>query len=107
MDFIEIKQDNFKEKVVKSEKPAVVVFYTYWSGSSQILFFLLEQIVSEISGGIDIFKMDVDSNPNIRDKYHINNIPIVLIFRDGTVFKTLPGIASKAILKKEIEDLVK
>ena len=60
---------------------------------------VLDQIAEEYSGRVKIAKLNVDENPKTSSQYGIQNIPTMLIFRNGNQVEKLVG----ALPKQEIE----
>ncbi|MEI7663086.1 MAG: thioredoxin family protein [Bacteroidota bacterium] len=42
--------------------------------------------------------MDVDQNPGLASKYHIQGVPTVIIFKNGQLVWRQSGVASKSQL---------
>jgi thioredoxin-like negative regulator of GroEL len=60
---------------------------------------ILDQIAAEYRGRVKIAKLNVDENPLTSSQYGIQNIPTMLIFRNGNQVNKLVG----ALPKQEIE----
>lgn len=99
---IELTDQNFDEKVLKSDKPVLVDFWAQWCGPCLAIAPVIEEIHSEYDGKAVIGKVDVDTNPGIATKYGIRNIPTLLIFKGGEVVDKQVGAAPKAALVKKL-----
>jgi thioredoxin 1 len=60
----------------------------------------------EYEGKAVIGKVDVDSNPEIANKYGIRNIPTVLFVKNGQVADKQVGAAPKQAFASKLEALL-
>ena len=100
-----VNDTNFKQQIIESTLPVVVVFEKSWWGTAQIMKPILEKIAKDYAGVIKIFKYNLDENSNTSSYYRIENSTTVLFFNKGDVmYKT--GIISKEEFKKIISSLL-
>jgi thioredoxin 1 len=95
---------DFEEKVLKSDIPVVVDFWAPWCAPCRIVSPLIEELAAEFKGKVSVGKMNVDDNPNFPSQYGVMSIPSVFIFKDGQPQKNLIGAQSKETYKKAIEE---
>lgn len=98
-----INDTNFEELVLKSEKPVLVDFFATWCGPCRQMLPIVTEISSEMADKLAVYKMDVDEAPNTPDKYEIQNLPTMIIFKNGQVVAKHSGALLKADLVKWIE----
>ena len=104
-----VNDRNFKQQVIESTLPVIVVFKKSWWGTAQIMKPILEKIAKDYAGIIKVFKYNLDENSSIFSiisaYYRIDNSTTVLFFNKGDVmYKT--GIISKDEFKKIIGSLL-
>lgn len=97
-----IDEKIFEKEVKKSKGVCLVDFYATWCGPCMMLAPLLEEIGSSRSG-YNIFKVDVDKNPNISNELQIDTIPTICIYKDGILMERQIGLKSKDEIIKLIE----
>tara|TARA_Y100000590_G_scaffold70147_1_gene76521 strand:+ start:792 stop:1112 length:321 start_codon:yes stop_codon:yes gene_type:complete len=93
-----INEDAFENDVLKSSKPVLVDFWAEWCGPCKEIAPILQEISSEMSNDIEIVKINIDENPNIPNKYGIQSIPTLVIFKKGEQVATKVGSAVKSEL---------
>lgn len=96
----QITESQFEQKVIKADKPVLVDFFAEWCGPCKMLAPMIEEISKEVEGKAHVFKVDVDKNPALANKYQVMSIPTLVFFKDGKVTNQLVGTISK-------EDLIK
>ncbi|MGE5314130.1 MAG: thioredoxin [Acidobacteriota bacterium] len=99
---IEITDANFDAEVLKSSTPVLVDFWASWCGPCKMIAPSIEEIANEYDGKLKVGKMDVDANPMVPTKFHIQSIPTLLIFRNGAVVEQIVGAAPKRNLIAKI-----
>ena len=106
-EFVDIVYDfraNPDEWVYKGDKPAIVDFYATWCPPCKQLSPLLEKLAAEHSGAINIYKVDIDEEPELAAAFGISSIPMLLwIPAEGKPFVTM-GLMPKPELDKTVAE---
>lgn len=97
--------ENFKDLVLKSEKPVLVDFWAEWCGPCKMIAPILDEVSTE-KKNITIVKVDVDKNPDLARKYGIRGIPTMALFVNGEVEGTKVGMVNKSALNTFIDSIV-
>ena len=101
-----IKEKEFESEVINSDKPVLIDFWAEWSGPCKEIAPILEEIADEMQDTIKVVKINIDENPNIPNKYGIQSIPTMIIFKKGQPISTKIGAAIKSEVKTWIETSV-
>ncbi|NDO49673.1 thioredoxin [Lachnospiraceae bacterium MD335] len=92
-----IENNNMSEALESSL--ALVDFSATWCGPCKMLAPVLEEISEEFAGKLDFFNADVDANDELALKYGIQNIPALVMFKNGEIADRIVGFQSKEKLK--------
>lgn len=95
---------NFETDVLKNEKPVMIDFWAEWCGPCRALTLVLDDVSAELGDSVEIFKINVDENPDLAQKYGVRGIPTMIAFKGGVAYKTLVGMHSKDVIKKMITE---
>ena len=101
-----IKEKEFESEVINSDKPVLIDFWALWCGPCKEIAPILEEIADEMQDIIKVVKINIDENPNIPNKYGIQSIPTMIIFKKGQPISTKIGAAIKSEVKTWIETSV-
>lgn len=93
---------NFKQEVLKSEKPVLVDFWAVWCGPCQMMGLIIEELAEEAKDRYKVGKLNVDKNRETASKYGVMSIPTLIIFKDGKEVKQFVGVQTKENLKEEL-----
>jgi len=92
---ISISENNFDKEVKRSEIPVLVDFYAAWCTPCRTMSKMLEDISEELSGRAKVVKVDVMSETELADEFHILSVPTMMVFKNGEVTDTIVGATGK------------
>lgn len=98
-----ITDSQFDAEVLNSKGLILVDFWAEWCGPCRQLIPVLEEISKEMTGKVEIIKMNVDESPNTAAQFGIRSIPTIFMFKDGKQVDMKVGFNSKASLISWIE----
>ena len=101
-----IKEDSFEKEVVNSELPVLIDFWAEWCGPCKEMNPILEEVSSEMEKKIKVLKINIDENPNIPNKYGVQSIPTLIIFKKGEAIATKVGASIKSDLITWIDSII-
>jgi thioredoxin 1 len=105
-DYLIVTDDNFEREVLQSSIPVVVDFWASWCIPSQMMLPVIEKLSQEYDSKVKIRKLNVDQNPQTREKYKILGCPSFLFFKNGTEIMRKVGAQSERQLKTVIDSML-
>ena len=104
MSILEVNDNEFEEKVLKSTNPVLCDFWAEWCGPCKHITPILEELSEEFDNKITIAKINIDNNPEIPSQYNIMSIPTLLLFKEGKLVSNQVGLQEKITLSNWIND---
>jgi thioredoxin 1 len=101
-----VTEANFDEVVLKSSTPVLVDFWAEWCGPCRAIGPILEDISNEHGDKLKIVKLNTDEESSIAIKYGVTSIPMLNVYVNGEVVKTIIGAKPKPALLKELEAFI-
>ncbi len=98
----EFNEDNFQSEVLESDQPVLVDFWAQWCGPCRQLTPVIEQLAEDNAGSVKVGKVDVDANQALSEKYGVQFLPTILLFKDGEVVESTQGAVPKDRLQEMI-----
>jgi thioredoxin 1 len=99
---IHVDGATFERHVLRSEVPVLVDFYASWCGPCKVLAPRLEEVAAETPRA-RVVKVNIDDSPDLADRYGVESIPSVMVFKEGRIVARQSGVASKARLKAMLD----
>ena len=94
-----LSMENFNNKI-KENTFVLVDFYADWCGPCKIMDPILERISLDKSK-LSLFKIDADKNSSITEHFEIEEIPTLLLFKNGKqIWRNTGLITEKEIVEK-------
>jgi len=98
-----LTDSNFMEFIKNSDKPVLVDIFTQWCPPCKMLTPVIEKVASDYKEKIVVAKIDLDASPIIGNKFGVEVIPTVILFKDGEVVDKFVGFKPEQEIKKWID----
>jgi len=99
---ITLNKDNFTGEVLESDKPVLVDFWAEWCGPCRMLAPVVEEIAEEFDGSVKVGKVNIDEEPELANKYRVEFIPTLIVFKNGKPESTSTGY----VPREKIEEML-
>ncbi len=97
---------NFEADVLGSDKPVLVDFWAEWCGPCRIIAPSVEAIAEEYQEKAGVYKMNVDENMNVPQRFGIRGIPTLIVFKGGQEQERIVGAVSREAIAKVIDKYI-
>ena len=101
---VAVTDQNFDSEVLQSKVPVLADFWAAWCGPCRAIAPAIEEIATEYTGRLKVVKVDVDENQEIAERYGVQSIPTVLLFKDGKAVERLIGAYPKQAMVSKIKN---
>ncbi len=99
---IVVSDRNF-DQTVKNYRLVVVDCWAAWCAPCRAIAPVVEELAKEYSGKVVFGKLNVDENPETREKYGIMAIPTLLVMKNGDEVDRIVGNLPKSQLESKIK----
>ena len=101
---VNVTDDTFKDEVLNSETPVLVDFWAEWCAPCKAMTPALEDVSEQMAGKVKIAKVNIDDAPDTPMRYHIRNVPTMMIFKNGEVVSTKMGQMTRTKLAEWLSE---
>ena len=82
------------DEIIGGSRPTLVDFYATWCGPCRRQMPILEDVKDKMRDKINLLKIDIEQNQDLTDRYRIQSVPTIMIFKNGEVMWRASGIQS-------------
>ena len=75
----------FEREVLQADGLVLVDFWATWCPPCRRLAPTIDALAADYQSRLSVAKVDVDENPDLAQRYGIQSIPTLVLFRDGRV----------------------
>ncbi|MGN0403190.1 MAG: thioredoxin [Acetatifactor sp.] len=98
-----INKDSFEDKVLKSSIPVLVDFYSDSCVPCKMLSPVLGDIEEEREGQLAVYKVNVNYDSELAERYGVMGAPTLILFSQGEVKDKRTGAVKKDVLTEWID----
>ena len=94
---------SFDSEVASAKGVALVDFWATWCGPCIALAPTVEDVAKDYKGKVTVGKIDVDKVKDVTEKYKIQAMPTLIIFKDGKEVDRIVGGVPKATITAKLD----
>ena len=97
-----VTEQTFEAEVINSDKAVIVDFWAEWCGPCRAVAPVLDRIAEERADELIVVKVNIDEEPGLAQRYGVQSIPTIILFRNGEPDKATVGAQPKGALEKSL-----
>ncbi len=101
-----LNEYDFELKVLQSDKPVVVVFYSSLSGICKLVEGRCKDSIREYTDEIYYYRVEKNTNVELARTYRINELPTFLFYWEGSLIDSVSGFVSEEELRIRMKILL-
>ena len=99
-----MNQEQF-EQAIREKKPVLVDFWAPWCSYCRRIGPAYEKIGEEYADSLAVGKINIDEEPRLAGAEGIEDIPTLVLYRNGKAVDSITALGSKAEIDRFIQDL--
>jgi len=104
---VDVTDTSFDNEVAAFPGPVLVYCWAPWFKSTKTLLPVIHRLAPKYAGGVKLAKLNIYENPAMVAQYHIENMPTLLLFKHGTLIKTVTDKITKESIEHHIRSIIK
>jgi thioredoxin 1 len=97
-----VTEQSFDVEVLQSETPVIVDFWAEWCGPCHAVSPVLDRIVEEHGDQLKLVKVNIDEQPALSQRYGVQSIPTMILFKGGEPAAAAIGAQPKPALERAL-----
>src|SRR5688500_13407243 len=103
---VTITDADFDARVLGASTPVLVDCWADWCGPCHMLAPTIDALARDYAGRVLVAKLDVDANPVTADRFQIQGIPTLLVFKDGKLVDRVTGVQPRGAIDARLQPLL-
>ena len=99
-----ITTDNFESTVLHADKPVLVDFWAQWCPYCRRIAPAFDKVGEQYADTLIAGKINYDVEPQLIERFGIDTIPTLMLFKNGEVLGSVVAPASKAAIATFIQE---
>lgn len=91
-------------EIIQQSKPTLVDFFATWCGPCRMQAPILEEVKKTLGDKVNIIKIDIDQNQPVAQRYNVQSIPTLIVFKSGEALWRAVGVQQANILEAKLRE---
>ena len=97
-----IKDEAEFEALLAEQKLLVVDCTATWCGPCKLVAPMMDQLAAEYCDRVNVFKLNVDDNKPVAQRFEVKGIPAVMFFKQGALIERMAGVHPYEIFSEAV-----
>ena len=97
---LEFTADNFQAGVLESGLPVLIDFWAPWCGPCRMVAPHVEAVAEAMQGKAVVGKVNVDSDPDLAQRYGVMSIPTLVVMKGGEMVAREVGVRAQSAIEE-------
>ena len=98
-----VTEASFEEQVLRSPVPVLIDFWAPWCGPCRMVAPTVDKLAAEMNGRLRVTKVNTDENPGLMNRFDIQGIPTMMIFKDGRQVDRWTGALPEGAIRQHLK----
>jgi thioredoxin len=103
---VAVTDADFERTVLGSRIPVLLDAWADWCGPCHMLAPTIDALARDYAGRVLVAKLDVDANPATANRFQIQGIPTLLVFKDGQLVDRVTGVQPRGAIDAKLQPLL-
>jgi thioredoxin 2 len=103
---VAVTDAEFERTVLGSPIPVLLDCWADWCGPCHMLAPTIDALARDYAGRVLVAKLDVDANPDTANRFQIQGIPTLLVFKDGKLVDRVTGVQPRGAIDARLQPLL-
>ncbi len=100
---MEIRDTDFEEMVLSSDRPVLVDFWASWCPPCKMMQPMVDRLATKVGDWADVYSVNIDRSPGLASQYQVSGVPTFIAFAGGQPIERRTG----ALTEGQMMDLLK
>lgn len=91
----ELNDQQFESAVLQAPGLVLVDFWAPWCGPCRLIAPLMDWAAQTYTDQLQVYKLEVDPNPETVARYQVQGIPTLLLFQNGELVERVEGAVGR------------
>ncbi len=104
---LNLTDQNFDQTIQTADKAVLIDFWAQWCMPCLMLSPILKKVVEGYNDKLILAKVNLDEAPLTAQKFGIEKIPTVVLFKEGKPISGFAGVNPEPVIKNWLEENLK
>jgi thioredoxin 2 len=103
---ITVTDASFAAEVESSPIPVLLDMWAAWCGPCHMLAPVIDELAVELTGRVQVGKLNVDENRLTASRFRVQSIPTLLLLKGGKEIARIVGVQPKSEIIRQVEQAI-